>query len=201
MNQKGFTFIETLMTLAIFIFALIAVTGIIAQIYRTYNYTFQQSAAINSARRGVETMLKEIREAQTGDNGSYMIESASDFEFIFYGDIDKDASVERIRYFLDGANFKKSVIDPTGYPIQYLAENEVISTLSEYVRNDELPIFTYYNGDYPADTINNPLPTPSRLKETKLMRVYLKINANPARSPKYFELESNVQIRNLKVNL
>ena len=85
--NKGFTLVETLMV--IFIFALIMGTiysGVTA-LYKTYNYGWQQSQAIEEARRGIETMTKEIREADSGDDGSYPIEKAGDNEFIFYSDI------------------------------------------------------------------------------------------------------------------
>jgi prepilin-type N-terminal cleavage/methylation domain-containing protein len=200
-NFKAFTLIETIVTIAIFALAIGVVASFIYYAYRSQNYTLQQAWAIESARRGVQTMVKEIREAKYGDDGSYILELADDQELIFYSDIDKDEVTERVHYFLEGSNFKKGVAKPTGSPLSYEPANEEISILSQYVRNGTLPIFTYYNGDYPTDTENNPLPTPTRLKETKLIHVYLRINVNPNRPPLDFELESDVQIRNLKTNL
>jgi prepilin-type N-terminal cleavage/methylation domain-containing protein len=325
--KTGFTLIEVLVTMAIFVLAMGAITGFAITSYRSQAYTFQQSTAINEAKRGIETMVKEIREAKIGDDGSYIIEKAEDYEIIFYSDIDKDGDTERIRYFiyesssliddcvtyssggscdvdfpsfssqtiesakveacvegdLNGGNeyaeifadgeylgtlcqtgcdqcagvwqgcttfdvtnqaadgsilftadgssavgswwggfcdwqeenhslkarfdlswtetntsqnviLKKGVIQPTGYPVEYPPENEEITVLSQYIRN-QLPIFRYFDGE------GNELPAPARLEETKLMRVYLIINVNPERAPQDFELESNVQIRNLKTNL
>ncbi|MGB9598473.1 MAG: hypothetical protein ACPLZH_01335, partial [Minisyncoccales bacterium] len=48
--------------------------------------------------------VKEIRQAQTAENGSFLIEKANDKEFVFYGDIDRDGRVERVRYFLGNVN-------------------------------------------------------------------------------------------------
>ena len=321
--QKGFTLIETLVAIAIFILALGAVTTFIIMAYRTQAYTLGQSGAINEARRGIETMVKELREARMADDGSYIIEKAEDYEIVFYSDIDKDGLTERVRYFIyegdsltdtcvtyssggscqvnfpnfssglidsaqveacvegdldsgneyveiladggqigtlcqtgcdqcsdtwqgctpfdvtaqatngsilftaDGSNrvgdfcdwqeenhslkarfifswietatsqsvvLKKGVIKPTGQPIEYPQDQEEISILSQYIRN-QLPVFRYFDDD------GQELTTPARLEETKLMRVYLMINVNPDRPPQNFELESNVQIRNLKTNL
>lgn len=200
-HQKGITLIETIVTIGVFTLAMIAVSAFILSSYRSYNYNFEQTVAINEARRGVETMVKEIREARSGDDGSYPLVEAGDFEFIFYSDINKDESVERVHYFLDGTDFKKGVIEPSGDPPQYVLADEKINTLSQYVRNASTLVFTYYNGDWPSDTVNNPLPTLTRLTETKLMHVYLKINVDPNRPPDDFELESDTQIRNLKTNL
>ena len=199
--MRGFSLIEVIVTVFIFTLTLGAVTGFIIYFYRSYSYNFEQIQAINEARKGIETMVKEIREARYGDDGSYPLEEAGDFQFIFYSDIDRDDLTERVRYFLEGTDFKKGVVEPSGDPPQYILADENVSILSSYVRNTSQPIFTYYNGDWPTDTINNPLPTLARLTETKLMHVYLKVNIDPNRPPDDFELESDAQIRNLKTNL
>ena len=199
---KSFSLIEAIVTIFIFILSIGLLTAFIINIYRAYSYNFEQIQAINEGRKGIEMMVKEIREAKYGDDGSYPIEEAGDFQFIFYSDIDKDLSTERVRYFLDGTDFKKGVIEPTGDPPQYVFADENVTVLSSNIRNAVPgPIFTYYNGDWPNDTLNNPLPTLTRLTETKLMHVYLKVNINPNRPPDDFELESDAQIRNLKTNL
>ena len=193
---------EVLVVIFAFSFAIATLGNFILTSYRAYNYNFQQIAAINEARRGIEIMVKEIREAKTGDDGSYPLVQAGDLQFIFYSDIDGDAATERVRYFLDGSNLKKGVVKSSGDPPLYDVSTETISVLSQYVRNvASEPIFTYYNGDWPADTTHNPLPTLTRLSDTKLMHVYLKINVDPNRPPDNFELESDSQIRNLKTNL
>lgn len=323
-NGAGFTLIEALVT--IFVFTLIsgAVFGFILRFYKNYAYVFHQSMAINEARRGIETMMKEIREARQGDDGSFAIELADDKEFIFYSDIDEDEGTERVRYFLGGAhtgqlseecstfikggycsvsfsNFlsgalesaeikvsvegdfgwskkeyadvflegrllgkicyegctdcaglwqgeqtfdvsqeaadnlleftidatsqvdpacdwqepnhsmkarfelsfaetipgqegqlKKSIINPTEPPIRYPVEQEEIVFLSSYVRNLP-PVFEYFD-----ETGAKILDYPARLKDTKLMKVFLVVDVDETRDPPPFELESWVTLRNLK---
>ena len=199
---NGFTLIESIMVVAIFTIMILATTEFIVQSYRNYHYDLEQMESINEARRGVETAIREIRQAKIADDGSYPIELADDNQLIFYSDIDADGETERIRYFLDGNTFKKGIIKPTGSPISYPSSQEQIEIISRYINNPtSSPIFTYYNGDWPQDTINNPLPTATRLKDTKLIHFHLVININPARAPSNFNLESDVQIRNLKTNL
>ena len=322
--MKSFTLIETLVTIIVFTLAMGAVSGFIVLAYRTQSYTWQQSVAIDEARRGIDVMVKEIREALPGDDGSYPIEQADDKEFIFYSDIDKDGDTERVRYFLgmvnsgnqtqecvtfsdggscnvtfsnflqgtlesaevevsvegdfgwnnqeyaeiladgidlgnvcrtdcsdcagiwqgdtvfdvtDQANddfiqfmadatwrvdnicdwqdpnhamkvkfelswtenvtegqtdFKKGIVNPIGFPIEYPLDQEEVSILSSYVCNAP-PIFEYFdaNGDQITEY-------PARLSETKLMKLFLVINVDPDRAPENFELESSVQLRNLK---
>jgi type II secretory pathway pseudopilin PulG len=318
--MKSFTLIETL--IAIFVFTLImgVVSGLVIMAYRTQSYTWQQSIAIDEARRGIETMVKEIRMAREGEDGSYPIELAGDKEFIFYSDIDGDGRVEKVRYFLAQTNsktltqecqtserggscsvlfsdfltpggvlklaqvsvsvdgdfgaaneyaeifadgtklgnicqsgckdcvgtwqgtqtfdvtnfandnsisfvidatyrvdpqcpfsmkakfifsftedisalsheFKKGVIEPTGSPPIYPPDQEKIWTLTSYVRNPA-PIFEYFDSQG-----NKITEYPARLMDTKLMKVYLVVNVDPNRPPQDFELESSVQLRNLK---
>ncbi len=198
--MKAFTLIESLLTIAIFVLVLGGLIGAILGAYRAHYYTFQQAQAISEARKGVEIMIKEIREARPGDDGSYIIEKADNFEFIFYGDIDKDNQTERVHYFIDGTDFKKSVIEPSNNPIKYITDpldpdySEEISILSQFVRNQP-SIFYYFDGNMQE------LPAPARLKDTKLMRVYLAINVDPSKAPTDFILENDVQLRNLKTNL
>jgi len=101
--KNGFTLIEALVTIAVFTLAMGALFGFIVLSYQTQTYTWQQSQAIDEARRGIEVMVKEIREARIGDDGAYIIEKAEDYEFVFYSDIDKDEEVERVRYFIKPA--------------------------------------------------------------------------------------------------
>ena len=319
--MQGFTLIETLVAIVVFTLIMGALFGSILMLYRTHGYTWQQSIAIEEAKRGIETMVKEIRAARTGEDGSYPIEKAEDKEFIFYSDIDGDGKAERVRYFLgtvnsgtkiqecqtlirggscsvnfsnflkgrlisakvkvsvdgdfganseyveiftDGAKlgniclsgcsdcpgswqgttvfdvknqaednfisfladatsrvdpfcphsmkakfefswsedlpslshqFKKGVIKPVidaNGKISYPSDKEEIIVLSSYVRNNP-PIFEYF--DQNGNKIEE---YPARLIDTKLMKVYLVVNVDPHRPPQDFELESYVQIRNLK---
>ncbi len=323
--MKGFTLIETLVAIGIFTLIIIAVAGFVVAAYRTYGYTWEQSIAIDEARRGIEIMVKEIREMRTGEDGSYPVEKAEDKEFVFYSDIDQDGKTERVRYFLGTVNsgsqiekcqtsvkggtcsvalsnflqgtlvsakvkvssdgdlgasqeyaeifadgiklgdickgggsgcsdcpgtwqgttifdvtsqagddsisfladattqvdpicphamksqfefswtenlaglaheLRKGVIKPAigaGGKIIYPADQEDITVLTSYVRNAP-PIFEYFDQD------GNKIESyPARLIDTDLMKVYLVVNIDPNRPPQDFELESYVQLRNLKI--
>ena len=88
-----------------------------------------------------------------------------------------------------------------GYPVTYPLANEKVFVITDKVRNGITPVFTYYNGEWPEDTVNNPLPSPVRLSDTKLMRIYLRLNARANEPEKDYILESYVQVRMLKENL
>ena len=316
--MRSFTLIETLVVITVFAVVTGALFGFIFWAYETQGFAWQQAIAIDEARKGIETMVKEIREAKEGKDGFYPIELASDKEFIFYSDIDKDGQTERVRYFLGSAGsgsqtkkcatysdggscmvafsdflsgelqsaevkvsvdgdfgwsreyaeiyadgeyldrvckngcsdcpgvwqgtktfgvtnqarddsvqfladatsrvndscphsmkakfelswtenlpggsgeFKKGVIEPVGDPPSYPSDQEEVTVLSQYVRNVP-PIFRYFDANGAELT-----ETPARLKDTKLMEVYLVVNVNPEKAPQDFELRSAVQLRNLK---
>ncbi|MFZ3073951.1 MAG: prepilin-type N-terminal cleavage/methylation domain-containing protein [Minisyncoccales bacterium] len=101
---KGFTIIETLAAIAVFGLSMAAIGAAIVMIYRTQGYVMEQSMAVNEARRGVDIMAKEMRQARYGENGAYPIEKGAGKEFIFYSDVDNDGQTERVRYYLATVN-------------------------------------------------------------------------------------------------
>lgn len=102
--NRSFTLIEVLVTVGVFALVMGAVFGLIFYLYRTHSLAWQQALAIQEARRGITVMVKEIREAVSGEDGSYPVKKAGDKEFVFFSDIDKDGEVERVRYFLGGVS-------------------------------------------------------------------------------------------------
>jgi len=199
-KQSGYSLLEILITMGIFLIVIVFVTAFVSQSFKVNQFTMEQSEAINHARKGIDLMVKEIRESSPAENGSYPIENADSQTITFYSDIDADELVEKIRYFLDGTDLKKGTTEPSGFPPVYTGE-ETIITVSKNVRNNESPVFYYYNSDYPTDTVNNPLTVPAGVNEIRLIRVILTVNVDPNKAPENFVLISNAQIRNLKDNL
>lgn len=199
--ERGFTLIEMLIAIVIMTVlagALLSLQYIISQnqISAWRSYT-----SVDEANTSLSILSRELRTARNGDNGAYTLESAENNQLIFYSDADFDGDTEKVRYFLNGTQFSKGTIKPVGYPVTYPADQEKIRTLSKNVRNDTTPIFYYYNGDWPEDTINNPLDTPARPSEVKLVRIYLLVNTNKDQPDKDYLLESYTQVRMVKENL
>lgn len=194
-KHTGFTLMEILVAIGIFVLVSIILWSFIVNSYKVQNFSMEQSDAITEAQRGVETLVKELREALPGDNGAYPIEIANAQNIVFYTDFDRDNAIEKVHYWLVGSDLKKGVTEPSGSPLTYNPANEQIETISRYVRNDSIPTFTYLDGNY------TPLNTPADPDTVKLVHIYLKINVVPTRAPMNYDLESDVVLRNLKDNL
>lgn len=198
---KGFNLVEIAVVLGILGLMIITVYAFIGQSYHLEDFVSEQLTAVEQARKGVETFVQELREAAPGDDGSYAIVSADSQSLIFFSDIDADVLTERVRYFLDGTELKKGVIEPNEESFQYNENDETISTVAKYIQNGSEVVFTYYNGDYPTDTTNNPLTYPADQNEIKLVQISLQVNVTPEDVPGTYTLNSFAQIRNLKTNL
>lgn len=195
--HKGFTLIEAITTLAIFMIISAAVVSSVIMLYKGNRYAMEQAIAVENARRGVEQMVRDIREAAYSDTGAYPIVTIGSTTVAFYSDLDRDNDVELIRLFLDGTSFKKRVTNPTGSPAVYNEANGSESTLSENVRNIEqaTPIFEYYN------SAGTKLTSYGNVTPAVFIKVSLIVNVNPKTLPNEYVLRSSAAIRNLKVNL
>jgi prepilin-type N-terminal cleavage/methylation domain-containing protein len=200
-NNKGFTLIELLLVMSIM--------GVLAAAFVALQYILSQNQiiawrsyiSVEEANTNLNSIAKEIRTARESENGAYAISSAEDFELIFFTDPDFDGTIERVRYTQNGTSLEKGIIEPTGYPISYPQETEVVKTLTENIRNGTTPVFYYYNANYPQDTLNNPLSAPANPADIKLIRVLLHTNSTADLPDKNFILDTFVQLRMLKDNL
>lgn len=199
--KRGFTLVEILVTL----FIILSIVGLISYLAlyfsRNYSFSFEEQKSIAEAQQGVYTMIREIREARSGDDGSWALSETEDNNLVFYADVTNDGKPDKVRYFLDGEELRKGIIEPTQVPVTYPDANEVIRTIAYNVDNETHPLFTYYNGNWPGDSTTNPLSSFNRLLDTRYISVYLRININPETGAEPFELQSGVQIRSLKDNL
>ncbi len=199
--QHGFTLVEVLV--AAFIFAVITalVSGFAVYYFQSYQFSFEENQQISQTQNAFTTIIREVRETRPAENGAYPIAQADDATLVFYADVTNDGRADRVRYFLNGTLLQKGVIEPTAAPVEYPSANEKITTITDSVNLNGKPFFTYYNGSWPADTINNPLPLSQRLLNTRLITVYIRINIQNNYSAQPFDLSESVAIRSLKDNL
>lgn len=191
--NRGISLLETLVWVSMFTLIIYAIMNSVLMFYRTNTYAVEQAMAVTEAQRGIEAMIKSIREAAYSSNGAYPLIALSTSSISFYADIDTDPFIERVRYFMDQGSLKKGVINPSGDPPVYGAAEE-ISMVSEYVRNTEqgVNVFQYYdlNGDLMTN-LND-------LSKARFVEATVIVNINPYRAPNQFTLRSTAALRNLK---
>lgn len=193
MRQLGMTLIEAMVWIAVFLAAVWAIVGSILSFYRANTYTLEQAHAVSEARRGIERTVQTIREANYSSEGAYPVITMSTSSLSFYADIDSDALVERVRYFVEGTALKQGVIDPAGDPPVYTAP-ETITTVSNYIRNisQGTTTFRYF------DTTGLQITNMSKVTDMRFVRVDVIVNVDPFKLPNELILRSSATLRNLR---
>ena len=192
--NKGFTLLETVIVLAILVIVMGALVSSIRFFYRSNTHALEQSFAINSARIGVEKMVRDIRETAFSDEGTYPVISMATSSFSFYSDIDEDIFVEKIRYFIDDTDLNKGVVNSSGDPLTYDDNNEIVSLVSDNIRNnsESVVLFSYSNAS------GTPITNMASTTDLRFVTVEMIVNVNPARLPNNFTLRSSATLRNVR---
>lgn len=188
----GLTIIETLVWIAIFTATMIAIVMTLLYFYRTNAYAIEQASAVSEASRGLEHTVRAIREGAYSSQGAFPIVSVATNDFVFYANIDDDALIERVHYYLDGTNLMRGVIEATGNPPDYTTQ-ETTSVVTEYVRNGEQSISTFRY----FDEIGSEITNYTNWTAVRFVTVTLVVNINVAALPNEFSLQSSAAIRNL----
>jgi prepilin-type N-terminal cleavage/methylation domain-containing protein len=189
-NQSGYSLIEITVTVAIFALVFILGANFIITGFRSMTFGSEQETAIQNARRAMENLAKDIREAKSSEKGDYPLSVTEEQNFTWYGDVDNDGVAEKIKYFLLSSTLQRVIVEP-GAGNLYSGPGAT-TTIAQYVNNQAEPIFTYYDAsNNETDEINN----------IRLINIKLKINVTPERAPLDYYLETDIQLRNLKDNL
>jgi hypothetical protein len=191
------------MMISTFIFASLigAISAMFILYFKNSSFSFEEQQAVGTVEQTMTRMVRDIREARQGDDGGWPIISAADNELIFFSDVTNDGRADRVRYFIQGTELIRGVIEPTTVPVSYPQANEKIQIIMSNVSLGGKPLFTYYNGYYPVLPTGNPIPTGSRLLNTRLVTIYLRIDLTPNFSSLPFEASASVHIRSMKDNL
>jgi prepilin-type N-terminal cleavage/methylation domain-containing protein len=195
--KKGFTLVEVVMTVAIFTLVSYALFTSIETFY-TYNaYSIAQAHQVDQARRGMEILVRDIREMTFADNGAFPLTVMEPHRIAFFSDIDRDESVEYVEYTLASTTIEKKIFDAVGNPPVYATTSEATHILSRYVQNitRATSTFIYY------DQEGNPANASTTVTDIAYVRVQIIVNIDENRDPGQFMLRSSAALRNLKEGL
>ena len=196
-QHRGMTTGEVLVIVAVSSVLILAIMNAVAFFYQSNAYTVSQAYQVSHARRGIEHMVRDLREMTFADDGTFPLAVMYAHSVGFYSDIDRDDSVEYISYDLDTTTLYKYIYNATGSPPTYnLTTPDETHIISEYVQNesDGVYTFTYYD-ETGLEVSAGGVVTDIRYIETRLI-----INVDPVRFPDDFMLRSSAALRNLKEN-
>ncbi|HEY4473558.1 MAG TPA: prepilin-type N-terminal cleavage/methylation domain-containing protein, partial [Candidatus Paceibacterota bacterium] len=190
---RGLTLLESLITLAIFTLIMAAIVNSVLLFYRANASSIEQAYQIESARKGVNLLVRDIRETSYAEDGSYPLSAISSSSLTFYADTDRDTAVEKIRYQLSGNSLMRTVTDPSGDPPTYSGTGTT-TMVSEYVRNttQNVSVFQFF------DASSTEITSASDIVRIISVTINLIVNVTPDRDPGEFTLRSSATLRNLR---
>lgn len=195
----GFTLIETLVAMSLFTLGIAATVLVFSQTIKNKAYSLEMGKSVFVVSRSISDLTQYLRRARQSDAGSYPIVSANDNDLVLYSDYDKNGITERLHiYLLNGKVFMGIRRPNIDFPVTYDPGDEEVVQIADHIMNTETdPMFSYYNSEYPEDTLNNPVETPANVSPIRLVRIFLKINIDPNRAPDNIQQETFVEFRNL----
>lgn len=196
---RGMSLIEMIVALSIMTIGMAGFSMLYINSWNSNKFIIETGNAASIASRGVSRTVAELRKIRQADNGDYPIESGDDFDVKVYIDIDGDGATERVHYYLQGTSLYEGVSEPiAGLPITYPVGDDTTRVLANSIINSATdPVFSYYNNDYPSDTVNNPLATPVDVADIRMIKIRLMVNIDPNHAPNFINVESFAQLRNL----
>lgn len=197
----GFTLIEMLIAVAIVGIISVAVSNFGRDIFYNNYVTQKALVAEGEAKLSLKKVVAELRTMAPSNTGTYPIESASKNSLVFYSDFDGDNLRERLRYFWSNGVLKRGATKPTGQPYTYATSSESVITAVNGLVNTNQLIFSYYDDSYNGSSTSTPMAEPIDIKNVRLIKIELLVDANPDRSPIPLYISSQVSLRNLKDNL
>ncbi len=156
-DDRGFSLTELLVATAILPIVLSAAYLVFITLSGNYSSISAQSEATSEAQRAMDTMVREMRQAQevTTDGGAVAV--ATETTCTFYADLDRDGRPERITYYVDGSDLYRAQALPVNqvYPYGYVdgpAQRVVNLTTASAV------VFTYFDNGSPNTPVSHPNP-------------------------------------------
>jgi type II secretory pathway component PulJ len=198
MKSRGFTIIEILTVIAI----TITISGVLFAFQRNIFYwnNFLSNSLISQdeARRAFKVMSSELRSMAPSSTGAYALVQAATSSVTFYANIDSDAVVERVRYYVSGNTLKRGVLKPSGNPLAYTG-TESTGDLLHSLTSATSTIFSYYNSNYDGTTAALSLPVD--VAAVRLVKIQVSADADINRAPTILTFTTQISLRNLKDNL
>jgi prepilin-type N-terminal cleavage/methylation domain-containing protein len=191
--MRGFTLTEVVVVVAITGLMMATIGQMLAFFYKSNGYALQEAQAVQSARKSVQDATADLRGATYGADGSYPVAGAATSTVTFYTNLNGDANVEKVRYYLSGTTLYRGVTEPAGSPQSYAGQTESVNLVIPNVRNTAAtPIFAYY------DATGAALSSTPTTSDIKSVGITVLTDVNPQRAPAIYTLTGQATLRNLR---
>jgi hypothetical protein len=191
--RAGFTLVEALLAAGMMAVLALAVGAIGRDIFSFRTGLTAAFSTEGDARRILRPFADELRAAAYSETGAYPIAETSTSSLTFYADVDRDGVVERARYFLDRGDFKKAVSEPSGGVYGPAATTTLVRGVTA-----STTAFWYFDEGYDGSASSSVLAFPVAPSEVRAVRIWLTVDADPARAPAAAEITTVATVRNLR---
>jgi prepilin-type N-terminal cleavage/methylation domain-containing protein len=151
-DDVGFSLLELLIASVIFPIVLAAGYLVFTTLSGNYSSIAAQSEATSETQQAMDTMVREIRQAQEITDGGGAIATATPTTCSFYADLEHDGTPEEITYYVDGSDLYRAVWEPSNpvYPYGYV--EGPATRLVDLTTLDPV-VFTYFDESDPEDAV------------------------------------------------
>lgn len=197
-RKDGFTLLEILVAMGIGTSILVLATLFAIDITNFGLFLGERLETERDLERTIRVFITEARAMTNAEHGSYPIADAQSESFTFYTDVDADGTIEQVRYFLNGTELQKGIIEPEGSPASYDPADEDVRTVVEYIVPGS-DIFSYWGEGWVGETAS--LSVPIDLSDIRLVRFRATVDKDTATAPGPSTQSIHVTIRNLREQL
>jgi prepilin-type N-terminal cleavage/methylation domain-containing protein len=150
-DDRGFSLVELLITAALIPIVLGAAYFAFGAMTGNYSKIEAVSEATGEAQRGLDTLVRELRQAQEIKDGGGAFQSATATSCSFYCDVDRDGTPERVTYYVDGTDLYRTVGEAgiQVYPYNFV-DAPALRVLNIGAMTSAV-VFTYYDSNAPLD--------------------------------------------------
>jgi type II secretory pathway pseudopilin PulG len=198
---KGFTLVETIVTIGIFTLLLGGIITLFIGVFRTPQQQLTSADNVDQARRVLAGFTNEMRNATLGSDGSYQINQADNTQIVFFTNYGATGSiVYRIRYYISGSTLYKGVTTPTGSPLSYNLASEKVTPVEYNLSNGATPLFYYYDDSFTGS--GSALSQPVNITQIRFVKINLVVlKQETTGDTSTFTVDGGATIRSLKTNL
>lgn len=200
MREQGFTLIELIVAIAIFVILSVGIITLVASVFVDSNRQGASLANADQTRKLGNQIRQELRNAVTASNGAYAIATTNDQELTFYSNVDGGTDIERVRYYLQNGKLMRGIVKQSGSPPVYSGTETSVAVQND-IANGSNPIFYYYDSNY-DDNTDPALTQPVNIAQVTYIRLNIQVlKRTTASTTNSFTVSAGTALRSLKTNL